>query len=61
MAKELVSTPVEGHKSPKEPYRGSGESTYNGEPGLPERTGGAGVPEVTYDRAAGSLPKGEHK
>lgn len=59
MSKELVKTPTDYKTSTS--TKPSGPATINGEPGLPERsTGGSGVPEVTYDRAA-PLKGGQQK
>ncbi len=54
MSKDLVSSSSGLDKgAPSFPYKGDAAGTYNGEPGLPERTHSPNaVPEKTRDEAA---------
>ena len=59
MSKDLLKTPSD--LSHTTSTKSTGNCTYNGEPGLPGRTTGAGsIEEVTYDQSAG-LKHGEKK
>jgi hypothetical protein len=55
MSKNLVSTPTDYKTSTS--TAPSGSTKTNGEPGLPQRTGGL-IPEVTRDNNAG-LERGD--
>ena len=56
---ELLKTPTDLPRSTS--TKPSGSCTYNGEPGLPERSAHpGGVDEVTYDRTTG-LKSGDKK
>lgn len=56
MKSQLVNTPVESLVGNPNNRKGSASNTYNGEPGLPQRTSSPNaVPEVTRDSEG--LPK----
>ena len=56
---DLIDTPMENVKQ-NPSKKASGPATYNGEPGLPQRTHSPNaVDEVTYDRSG--LPSGQQK